>query len=392
MMSDIVSHLEAAVWLDGRNRRSGGTGVQSYARALGETLSDLGISSRVLQEQDGGRSSGVAGFLRAVSGQMPPLRPDIEGDPVGGNLYRIAHIRYRLLRRLSVIRSPACLAPPRIMHWTSPLPLRLRGARNVVTIHDLIPLTHPELTGVDPSRYACLIRELLDSADGIATVSDVVRQEIISRFGISPDRIDNLYQPVCCDDALRAEIARAQPVVPDGGFLFVGRVEARKNIDRLLRAHALSHSTRPLALVGPDGDDHPDCSARGPSSRILRIPWCDRLRLLRTIAGAHAVLFPSLAEGFGLPVIEAMALDTPVLTSRDGATEEIAGDAALLVDPCDEKDIAAGISALDNPVTGPALRQSLKERGRLRAQFFSRESFSTRLRSFYRRVDPDFPF
>ncbi|MFC0499984.1 glycosyltransferase [Asaia krungthepensis] len=388
-----MSENDNTVWLDGRNWQPGGTGVHSYVHGLRDTLTECGIPSRiVLQEAYGGRHARFARagrFVSAVSRRGQTLE-DAQGNFLyATDLFRTAHSRFGLRRRLTELRLPPSLQRPRLMHWTAPLPITLANVPNVVTIHDLIPLTHPELTGIAPDRHERLLRVLLKTVDAVATVSETVRTQLIEQFSIEPQKLHNLYQPVSFDAALLEAVMQAEPLVPDGGFICIGRVESRKNIDRLLEAHAMSSSVRTLTLIGPDGDDRPDCRSRGATSHVVRIPWCDKIRLLRTLKGARALLFPSLAEGFGLPIIEAMSLGTPVLTSRGGATGEVAGDAAYLVDPLSVRDIADGIAALDSELEDGYLQQ-LSARGRARAARFSQEHFTRRLSSFYATVDPGF--
>lgn len=383
--------LESAVWLDGRNWHSGGTGVHSYTHGLKEALSSQGVATRVLLGDRQSAGNNLTARLANFRTALFPRQSELIVGEAGGHvrlsdIYRRAHTRFRLTRRLTRLSVPSAIVPPQIMHWTSPLPLKLEGALNVVTIHDVIPLTHPELTGIDPRRFRKLVARLLQVVDGVATVSETARHDILAHFDVAPELVHNIYQPVAFDAALEADMRGALPVAPDGSYVFMGRVEARKNIDRLLEAHALSGTVRPLVIIGPPGDDDPDCTPRGASSRVIRVPWCERERLLRTLAGAHALLFPSLAEGFGLPIIEAMRLGTPVLTARGGATGEIAGDDAILVDPLDVRSIAGGISHLDAMSADSPLRQDLVVRGRRRAALFSQEAFIGRLTAFYRSV------
>jgi len=388
-----MSDHDHTVWLDGRNWQPGGTGVHSYVHGLWDTLTQCGVASQIVLQEPKRRLPArlpkVRRFISAVSRHQQIIE-DAQGNLLyATDLFRTAHSRFGLRRRLTELRSPPSLQRPRLMHWTAPLPITLAEVPNVVTIHDLIPLTHPELTGIAPDRHEHLLRVLLRTVDAVATVSETVRSQLIERFSINPQKVHNLYQPVSFDAALLDAVMQAEPLVPDGGFLCIGRVETRKNIDRLLEAHAMSSSVRSLTLIGPDGDDQPDCRSRGASSHVRRIPWCDKIRLLRTLKGARALLFPSLAEGFGLPIIEAMSLGTPVLTSRGGATGEVAGDAAYLVDPLSVRDIADGIAALDSELEDGYLQQ-LSARGRARAALFSQEHFTRRLSSFYATVDPGF--
>jgi glycosyltransferase involved in cell wall biosynthesis len=150
-----------------------------------------------------------------------------------------------------------------------------------------------------------------------------------------------------------------------------------------------------LVLAGPDGwqaaaelagaagllvaPGAPTLAAAG-RPRVVRIDWLPRPALLDLMRGAAAVLAPSLAEGFGLPALEAMALGTPVLTSRTGAPQEIAGAGALLVDPADVRDITAGIAALDQDA---GLRATFSAAGRVRARTFTPAAYAARLAALY---------
>ncbi|MDT8870482.1 glycosyltransferase [Komagataeibacter rhaeticus] len=130
----------------------------------------------------------------------------------------------------------------------------------------------------------------------------------------------------------------------------------------------MSKTRRPLVIIGPDGDDRPDLSPVQAGQTIIRVPWCARPSLLRAMAEARALLFPSLAEGFGLPIIEAMSLDIPVMTSMGGATEEVSGGAALLVDPLDTDQMSKTICVLDG--MDAEKRENLCKNGRERAISF----------------------
>ena len=134
--------------------------------------------------------------------------------------------------------------------------------------------------------------------------------------------------------------------------------------------------------VLPD-DEADTVHGRRMAERVRRLEHLSRPLLARLIRGARAVLFPSIWEGFGLPVLEAMQLGTPVLTSDRGALAEIAGEAALLVDPYDVAAIAAGIKALD---ADPVLRDRLAAAGPRAAARFSAEAYAGRLEIMYARA------
>ncbi len=377
-----ISLLRIAI--DGRNLGTAeGTGVATYATVLLQACQREGVRTDVVTAT--GTSTKVTRLLRAA---QPTRRLYSCGsDLVSPDLFRVAQVHFNLYRRPLPLRLHGH-ALPAIMHWTYPLPLHLRGVPNVVTIHDLIPLRQPELTGIASVRMRRLLAAVIAQAAVVVTVSETVRHEVIAEFGTAPERVVNLSQAIDLPAALLRDARTVTPLCPPGSFLVFGTVERRKNIGRLIQAHAESGVTRPLVILGPDGDGA--AAELAPATRhplgrtaVQRIVWSNRPALIRAIAEAHAVLFPSLAEGFGLPILEAMALGTPVMTSRGGATEEIAGGAALLIDPLSVRDMANGIAALDREADLP---HQLRAAGLQRGKVFSLDAYAKRLRTLYETV------
>ena len=181
-------------------------------------------------------------------------------------------------------------------------------------------------------------------------------------------------------------------------FVFFGAIEPKKNLGRLIQAYLASGVTAPLVIIGgkawlSDAETqlaYPDLvELRALREGIVR--RADRIRryeylpfelLVSLIRGAKATLLPSLYEGFGLPVLESMLLSTPVLASTAGSLPEIAGDAALLVDPYDPQAIRKAIEALDADAD---LRADLTARGLRQAEKFSPAAYDARLAELYRR-------
>lgn len=227
----------------------------------------------------------------------------------------------------------------------------------VATVHDISYLRYPQYHPVE--RVRLLERHLpetLQRADALIVDSDCVREELLSVFGVDERKLHTV--PLGVDAAFRprseAELGATLTslgLVPDGYLLVVATLEPRKNLERLVQAYAgLPAATRarvPLAVVGARGWlDGPLRSALEPLERVgqvRRLGYIDAATLPLVYAGALGFALPSLYEGFGLPVLEAMASGVPVLTSHEGALAEVASDAALRVDPLDVEAIRHGL-------------------------------------------------
>lgn len=270
------------------------------------------------------------------------------------------------------------------MHWSYPIPIVLEGWANLYTIHDAIPLLKAELTPIDPVRHRKLLTQIISVAAAIVTVSDSARSEIVAATGC---------EPTCIADCGQAADLRAwspETPLPEGlqrhGYLLAcGSIEPRKNILRLLAAHRELGDTLPLVFAGPDGWRAEEYHEALQSPLVRRIGEVERTTMLSLIAGARTLLMPSLAEGFGLPALEAMALGTPVIASRGGALAEVTAGAAILVDPLATSEIAGAIRRI---TSDHALHTSLAARGRERARAFTPERFAARLDALYSAVAP----
>uniref|UniRef100_UPI000366D691 glycosyltransferase family 4 protein n=1 Tax=Cupriavidus sp. WS TaxID=1312922 RepID=UPI000366D691 len=290
--------------------------------------------------------------------------------------------------------------PPEIMHWTYPLPVRVEGARNVYTIHDLVPLRLP-YTSLENKRYHHrLVRACLRTGDHICTVSDTSRADLLAMFPeTDPARVTNTWQAVIPPDddadaaSVASRLAATFELEPGGYFLYFGAIEPKKNIGRLVEAYLASQVRTPLVIVGARAwksgaevrllQGEGGHTLRGVAERIRRYDYLPRAWLMTLVRGARALTFPSLYEGFGLPVLEAMALGTPVLTSSAASLPEVAGDAALLVDPYRVDDIARALRRLDGDA---ALRATLSAAGLRQAQRFAPARYQARLARMYARV------
>ena len=282
----------------------------------------IGFDTSPLAQTRAGTARHVAGLLGALRG-----RPGLElvGLSSGGS------------GRLATVRRDAVWYPFRVgraagaldvLHCTTfRAPLRPR-APLVVTVHDLALLRHPEAfprwhraTGVPALRAG------VRAADAIVCVSAFTRDELVELLGVPTERtriVPNAVDPVFGQDG---------PVAGGDYVLAVGTLEPRKNLAAAVEAARSAGVELRVAGATGWGGVAVEGWVGEPSDTELAA-------LLR---GARCLVYPSLYEGFGLPILEAMACGTPVVTSRGGATEEIAAGAAVLVDPRDPAAIAAGI-------------------------------------------------
>lgn len=280
-----------------------------------------------------------------------------------------------------------------VAHSLHPLMLPARRAKRVVTIHDLDFLTHPERTSAEIRRdYPALVRHHVAGAALVVTNSDNTATAVRTTLGVDPERI------VVCRPGLPAWIGAPVDRVPpaDGYVLFLGTLEPRKNLGALLDAwEHLIEQKQPLPRLRIAGGARP--GAEEWLARLSRPPLREHVDYVGYIGaearralydGARFLVLPSHHEGFGLPVLEAMALGIPVVASTAGALPEVAADAALLVGPDDRRALA---DALRSVLTSPTLADDLRRRGLARARLFSWDTAARTLREAYARILPGRP-
>lgn len=276
---------------------------------------------------------------------------------------------------------PEALSGIEVLHAPSPatVPPPGRGQRLVVTVHDVAFRVYPSLF---PAPWRLLFRtgtrRAVKNADAVITVSEHTAGDLIRFYGADPEKLHVVplaaSLPTTAEDPAPAldRLNVRRPYV-----LFVGTLEPRKNLVRLVRAYrrAVAAQGLPhrLVLAGPLGWHHhrllAEVRAGGPGEVILtgRTAPADLDALYR---GADAFCYPSLYEGFGLPVLEAMVRGTPVVCSNASSLPEVAGDAALMVDP---RSSAGLTSALGRVLGDPQERKRMSEAGLDRAARFSWE-------------------
>lgn len=307
--------------------------------------------------------------------------------PAGLELRQMPLPRLALYESWHRLRRPkvdVATTAPDVIHATS-FPVPPRSTALVLTVHDLAFVHEPAHFTPRGNRFFRRGLELaLEDADIVVCPSEATLADCLAQ-GFKRDRLRVVPLGVDLRRASEEEVIRvkAKHGLDKPYVLWVGTIEPRKNLPGLAKAFAsLERSDVGLVLVGPSGWNEDVDAAMAPiSDRVRVLGSVDRKELSALYAGATVFCFPSLLEGFGFPVLEAMAQSTPVVTSRGTSTEEISGDAALLVDPRDPATIA---EALQRMLDDEALRDRLGAAGAKRAEAFTWERTAQGLADVYR--------
>lgn len=317
------------------------TGTERYSRQIIEAMIEAGRNHRYLLYLN--QQGPVDLALPSTARQRPIPFP---------RLWTHFRLSVEILRQpVDALFIPAHVVPP------------VHPRATVVTIHDLGYLYEPDAHTAWSRRYLdWSTRWSVATARRVIAISGATRDDLVRHYGVAPEKIrviphgiDGGFHPLR-EDVVAREVSRlgfTQPYI-----LFVGTIQPRKNVARLIAAFDILAESNPeleLVLAGKRGwlADRIDAAIR--SSRHQ-----DRIRITGHVPdtslpalynGAQAVVLPSLYEGFGLPALEAMASGTPVVVSNRGALPGIAGDAALIVDPLSPQAIAAGLAAAIDPAT-----------------------------------------
>lgn len=288
---------------------------------------------------------------------------------------------YEAWTRLGWPRVEAATGRIDVCHATAQIPAATR-APHLVTLHDVAFLARPDRLTRHGARLLTRAVARARTADLVACPSETVRCDLLAH-GFDPGRVRVVpwgVDPVTVTDEQRHRL-RAEYRLPDRFVLAVATLEPRKNLRRLVEAMGRLDQEVPLVIAGASGwggVTQELGTQEGDNVRFLGHVPSDALAVL--IEQASVLAYPSEEEGFGLPVLEAMAVGTPVVTSRGTATEEVAGDAGVLVDPFDVDDIAAGIAL--------ALADAgrLREAGRSRAAGFTWSATADATLTLYREL------
>ena len=267
----------------------------------------------------------------------------------------------------------------------------------VATVHDMIFDRYPEYVPGFRYRvpYRISSRLVLRLASGVIAVSEATRQDILNFAGTSPEKVVTIpngveprYRPISSETERRR--VRNRYRLPDKYVLAVGSRRPHKNVRALGAAFSqlLDQVPHSLVLVGPVDDRFADGAREGierlrRAQRVIEIEHVDEADLPVVYSMAELFVQPSVIEGFGLPVLEAMACGCPVACSRSSSLQEVVGEAALLFDPLSDTEIAA---AIQRALASEGLRSGLRDRGRRRARLFTWSSVAEHTLAVYERV------
>lgn len=353
-------------------------GIQEYTRQLLTALAslpghDIFVS---LQHREHQRPLVVAPRVQRATLLTPPHHR-LEQWSLPVELTRL---------RLDLLHCPDFIAP------------RLRPCPAVVTIHDLAFLRYPEILDDEARRYYDQVRTSVWHADAVIAVSAATRNDIYQFLDLPLERIDLVYEaaaPIFAPQLLREDAERQfdQYRLRAGTFaLFVSTLEPRKNLPTLLKALAVCRQRRPeipycLVVVGTRGwrdaaifETIQECHLE---EAVIFLGGIDQQDLLWLYNACMLYANPSLYEGFGLPVLEALACGAPALVSDVSSLPEIAGEAALRLPP---RDVAAWADAFAQVWHDPDIRHTLAERGPTQAAHFSWQRAAQETLAIYRRV------
>ncbi|WP_062385038.1 glycosyltransferase family 4 protein [Pseudomonas abietaniphila] len=374
--------LGCTVWAAGE-RAGHLDGIGTYSRALWQGLSDLSATQTDVQIKP-----------YAFGHQLPALAC---GQPEQLARRFPVHALLSGFLKLPLKNSAAIRQNVDIFHAPDHHIPRIAGVPTVSSVMDVIPMLHPEWIKNDlRTLKSWLFNAAIRQSDHIITISEFSKQDMVEHLGLSPDRVSVTplgVEPAYFErvDAETRDAVLEKHALKPGFFLFIGTLQPRKNLPRILQAFdSLPPDVRrehPLVIVGRDGWNNEDLlpklhelEQRGEGRWLSYLPQSDVMPLLQS---AVALTFPSLYEGFGLPVIEAFAARCPVIASNSTSLPEVAGDAAWLVDPYDVDSIS---DAMQGVLNQPALRVQRVELGIARAQEYTWHECARQTLEVYRKV------
>lgn len=282
-----------------------------------------------------------------------------------------------------------------LTHSPTPLPLPTKG-KKIITVHDLFFLDFPGMTDREAGRiFARRFENSVRDADGIVAVSRFTAQQLVERFVLDREKIRVIHHGISLEEwepggQEGLERTRASLALPADFLLFVGAHEPRKNLPNLIKTLKMVHDRHrkiPLVLVGRKGLDSDNIRRTiqklNLGTWVKMVGYVDEKELKNMYRLASVFVFPSLWEGFGIPLLEAMASGLPIVASRSSALPEIAEDAAAYVDPENPEDMAEQIIHV---LEDKDLQKNLVSAGEKRVHVFSWEKAAAESLDFYKSV------
>lgn len=363
----------------------------------------IGIDARMAYYSKAGIGRYVINLVKALRELNPPeefviLQSCKDKTPLVTPPFKVHYLWTPSHHRLEQITLPLELWPRRITLLHSPdfiPPFHFRGL-SVITVHDLAFLIYPQILTRDSIRYYGQIEEAVERADHIIAVSEWTKKDLVERLGVPEGKItvvyeaaEETYRPLDPQEARRK--VREIFGLEQRFILFVSTIEPRKNVPTLLKAFKIvrerCREEVKLVLVGGKGwlseNVFELVDKLNLRKEVIFLGFVPSEKLLYLYNAASLLAHPALYEGFGLPILEAMACGLPVVASNVSSIPEVTGSAAMLVDPEDEEALAAAIRRI---LKEPEFAQGLREKGLKRASLFSWKKTAAQTLEVYRKV------
>ncbi len=376
-----------------------------------KTTAHVGINGQLLGGTQSYRSAGVSGTIRQLLLHLGDVAPDLHLTAfvpdvpleVAGSLTLRRSRRWNAQRPVGRILWEQTALPVLtqilhldLLHGAVNIGPWLAGCPTVITVHDLSFMQYPQAFPALQRLYLqTQVKRSVRAARRVITVSEATKRDVVAQFGVPAERIDVVYNGVdrCFGPAPADQVDafRRRKGLPDRYVLHLGTLEPRKNLVRLVQAfhqaRARGFPDVKLILAGGKGWGYDVIFAEvgrlGLEKAVLfpgyipdeELPWWYR--------GAELFCYPSLLEGFGLPVVEALASGLPVITSTSSSLPEVAGEAAWLVDPSSVDALALALTTL---LTDRTLADSFRSKGPAQAARFSWHSTAEHTAAVYRKA------
>ncbi len=272
-----------------------------------------------------------------------------------------------------------------------PAGIEKTGVKSVVTIHDLIYIRYPNFfLKIDRNIYDLKFRHACLVADRIHAISEQTKRDLIQFFSVPEEKIEVIYQSVnplffeVCSEEQKLAI-RKKNQLPEEFILTVGTIEPRKNLMNLLIGMVSKKIKIPLVVVGRSTGYQQRARSFIEENRlqIFFLHGIQDTELAVLYQMAKVMIYPSLFEGFGLPVAEAQASGCPVITSDTSSLPEAGGDAAIYIDPAKPEEIGQAIVTL---LSDKNLRETMILKGKINAQRFTPENYAKQLKQLYNSI------